>query len=107
MKLDQQLPRPCRLDATDRMPAVRLCRTLSFTFYNFFSLSLCLPPKNSCWPASPVPQVHKRRYAGPMVRWKSRRVGDAEMVSELQPPQNGQLQLRLGLARKHVSPVCT
>jgi hypothetical protein len=26
-------------------------------------------------------EVRKRRYAGPMVRWKSRRVGDAEMVS--------------------------
>lgn len=25
--------------------------------------------------------VHKRRYAGPMVRWKSRRVGDEEVVS--------------------------
>ena len=25
--------------------------------------------------------VHKRRYAGPMVRWKSQRVGDAERVS--------------------------
>jgi hypothetical protein len=26
-------------------------------------------------------QVQKRRYAGPMVRWKSRRLGDEEVVS--------------------------
>lgn len=29
-------------------------------------------------------QVVKRRYAGPMVRWKSRRVGECEAVSSMQ-----------------------
>lgn len=46
-------------------------------------------------------QVHKKRYAGPMVRWKSRKVGEEEMVSVRESDGGLLVALRSGRLLPH------